>query len=219
MPPHIEKYFSQLNYYRINGAPVFEIYDLNNLINGLGGMENTRDGLSWFREETKRAGHPDLHLQLTLWGENAVYHSKIDSGRKQTGKEIIPIFGFDSVTHYQFAHFLDIDRDYAEIRKDAAETWERIGKEYPVPYFPHVSIGWDANPRWKSFRPGIVKGNTPEEFEKALRYAKGYVDAHPDQPPLITLNSWNEWTEVSYLEPDDLHGYGYLEAIKRVFLQ
>lgn len=34
----------------------------------------------------------------------------------------------------------------------------------------------------------------------------------------VTLhNSWNERTETSYLEPDDLSGYGYLEAVKRVF--
>ena len=35
--------------------------------------------------------------------------------------------------------------------------------------------------------------------------------------PFITVNSWNEWTETSYLQPDDLYGYGYLEAIKEVF--
>jgi len=31
------------------------------------------------------------------------------------------------------------------------------------------------------------------------------------------IKGWNKWTEVSYLDPDDLYGYGYLEAIKRVF--
>ena len=36
--------------------------------------------------------------------------------------------------------------------------------------------------------------------------------------PLITINSWNEWTEMSYLEPDDVYGYGYLEAVRDVFL-
>ena len=45
-----------------------------------------------------------------------------------------------------------------------------------------------------------------------------YADAHPQQVPLITINSWNEWTETSYLEPDDLYGYGYLEAVRSVFL-
>ena len=43
------------------------------------------------------------------------------------------------------------------------------------------------------------------------------MDLHPGQAPLITINSWNEWTETSYLEPCDLYGYGYLDAIKNVF--
>jgi hypothetical protein len=63
-----------------------------------------------------------------------------------------------------------------------------------------------------------VKNNTPGNFEKALRRAKEFVDVHPSQAPLITINSWNEWTESSYLQPDDINGYGYLKAVKNVFL-
>ena len=213
----IKKYFTQPNYYIIDGAPVFEIYDLNNLIKGLGGADNTREALDWFRLETVKAGFDGLHLQLTIWGANTAYYSSIDSGRTHTDVEMVRLLGFDSVTHYQFVHFLDIDREYADIIIDARSAWDRISGASPVPYFAHVSVGWDANPRWKSFRPGITRGNTPDEFEKALRAAKAYADARPGQPPLITLNSWNEWTEVSYLEPDDVYGYGYLEAVKKVF--
>ena len=46
---------------------------------------------------------------------------------------------------------------------------------------------------------------------------KKYLDEHPNLPPLVTLNSWNEWTECSYLVPDKLYGYGYLEAVRKVF--
>jgi hypothetical protein len=88
---------------------------------------------------------------------------------------------------------------------------------YDIPYFPHVSVGWDNNPRFTTLRPRVVTNNTPAQIQKALERARAYADAHPDQPPLITVNSWNEWTETSYLQPDDLHGYGYLEAVKAVF--
>jgi len=60
---------------------------------------------------------------------------------------------------------------------------------------------------------------TPDNFEKALRRAKAYADARSGQVPLITVNTWNEWTETSYLQPCTMHGYGYLEAIRKVFLE
>lgn len=213
----IKNYFSRPNYYTVNGCPVFMIYDVNNLIKGLGGLENTQKAIEWFREETKKAGFPDLHLQLAIWGENSVNLSGIDSNMSGSTKDIVPLLGVDSVSNYQFVHFTDIDRDYNEILADVKKEWDRIEKEYSVPYFPHVSCGWDNNPRFKEFRPGIVKNNTPENVEKGFRMAKDYLDRHPELPPLVTVNSWNEWTETSYLEPDDLYGYGYLEAIKRVF--
>jgi len=31
------------------------------------------------------------------------------------------------------------------------------------------------------------------------------------------INCWNEWTEGSYLEPDTVHGFQYLDAVKKVF--
>ena len=110
-------------------------------------------------------------------------------------------------------------RDYMELIPEAVKEWERIDREFNIPYYPHVSVGWDNNPRFMGFRDGIVKNNTPEAIEAALRAAKQYVDSHPTQVPLVTINSWNEWTETSYIEPDDLYGYGYLEAIKRVFTE
>jgi hypothetical protein len=96
--------------------------------------------------------------------------------------------------------------------------WQRFYDLYDGNYFPHVSLGWDNNLRFRKFKPKIVKNNTPEAVEEAFRAAKHFVDTHDLPAPLITVNSWNEWTETSYLEPDKLYGYGYLDAIKRVFL-
>lgn len=86
-----------------------------------------------------------------------------------------------------------------------------------MPYFPQVSVGWDNTPRFQKPRKYIITDNTPEKFKAALQKAKAFMDGRPDRHPLITLNSWNEWTEGSYLQPDDLYGYGYLDAVKEVF--
>lgn len=213
----IDKYFAQENYYKINGCPVFMIYDVNNLIRGLGGVDAARAALDDFRALTVKAGFPGLHLQLTIWRENSVNVSKVDAAHTGSTKDVAGLLGFDSASHYQFVHFTNVDRDYAGILPDVACEWKRIDEEYAIPYFPHVSIGWDNNPRFRRRVSPVTTGNTPELFEKALRMAKDYVDTHALPAPLITVNSWNEWTETSYLEPDTLNGYGYLEAVKRVF--
>lgn len=213
----VGKYFMQPNYYKINDCPVFMIYDVKNLIEGLGGIEKTKEAIAWFREQTKMAGFPDLHLQFTIWGEKSLNLSGFDSNMKGTTKDIVSLLGVDSVSHYQFCHYVNIDNDYEKILKDVEREWSRIEKEYTVAYFPHISCGWDNNPRFRKFRRGIVKNNIPENIRKGLQMAKDYLDRHPEQTPLVTVNSWNEWTETSYLQPDDLYGYGYLKAIQSVF--
>ncbi len=213
----IDNYFKHPSYYTIDGKPVFMIYDLSNLMRGLGGLDATRDAFDWFRAQVVAAGFSGLHLQLVYWNQHSINLSGVDAGRTAAGSEIINALGFDSMSHYQFVHFTNIDRDYNVIMEDVVKEWERLEKEFTIPYFPHISIGWDNNPRYKEFRPGIVKNNTPEKFLRAMEQAKSYADSHPGQQPLITINSWNEWTESSYLQPDDLYGYGYLEAIKKLF--
>ncbi len=215
----IENYFSRPNYYKINGKPVFMIYDVDNLVKGLGGIEAAREALDWFREETVKAGHPGLELQLTAWGERVSNMSGVDGTHELSTKEVVPTLGFDSVTNYQFVHFCNMNRDYAEILPDIYTEWDRMDKDYAVPYYPHISIGWDNNPRFINFTGCICQNNTPEMFEQGLRKAKEYVDTHNLPAPLITINSWNEWTETSYLEPDTKYGYGYLEAVRNVFVE
>ena len=212
----IEKYFKLPNYYTIDGKPVLMIYDVPKLVQGLGGIEKTREAIAWFREACLRAGLPGLHLQFVLWNERTMNLSGVD-GEKNVPAEQFGRIGFDSCSHYQYVHFTDIDRNYEEVLPDVAREWETLDQKLDCPYFPHVSLGWDNNPRYLGFRPGILRNCTPENIERALRMARAYADRHPEQPPLITVNSWNEWTETSYLEPDDLYGYGYLEAVRRVF--
>ena len=133
-------------------------------------------------------------------------------------KAFAELLGFDSVTHYQYMHFAGGDAPYPEIMKNVLREWERIHEEYSIPYYPHVTIGWDNNPRHKFLTRPIITDNGPENIKKAFESAKEYSDKY-NTVPLITVNSWNEWTEMSYLEPDDVYGYGYLEAVRDVFMK
>ena len=106
-------------------------------------------------------------------------------------------------------------REYAEILKDVEKEWDEISRDFRIPFEPHISIGWDNTPRYPNHTDNVVRGNTPEAFEHALIRAKAYGESHASS--MVTINSWNEWTETSYLEPDDLYGYGYLQAVRNIF--
>ncbi len=218
----IDNYFTHPSYYKIDGKPVYMIYDLDNLVKGLGGIENTKKALDYFRSETVKAGFSGLELQLTLRSEKSMNDTGIDPAFEGNMVSAVNELGFDSVTHYQFCHFTSMEGDYTAILENVKKEWEYVDANFKMPYYPHVSLGWDATPRYSQPRERTLKNictnNTPQNVEKAFLMAKEYIDTHKNlKSPLVTVNSWNEWTEGSYLEPDDLYRYGYLEAIKRVF--
>ena len=39
--------------------------------------------------------------------------------------------------------------------KDVPLYWEKWTEKNPIPYFPHVSVGWDNNPRFKKVETEI----------------------------------------------------------------
>jgi hypothetical protein len=213
----IERYFGHPSYYRIDGKPVFMLYELATFISGLGSVAAAQDALAWFRAEAADAGFPGLELQVTLRRDSGQSLPGLPGGNVGTQRELVEALAFDSLTHYQFCHFVDVDRDYDVVMDDVVAEWNALAASYSVPYYPHVSVGWDSSPRGATYRGAIIRNNTPANFEQALLRARDFADAHPDQAPLITINSWNEWTETSYLQPCTLHGYGYLEAVKRAF--
>ncbi|MCP4310142.1 MAG: hypothetical protein GY790_02680, partial [Bacteroidetes bacterium] len=110
----IEKYFSQPNYYTIDDKPVFMIYSMNDLLKGLGGVEETIDALKWFRKEVKKAGYKGLELQysLRLDGQRDIIKDEHNYGVE---KDIVKQLGINSLTHYVYAHMTGIDRDYKEV--------------------------------------------------------------------------------------------------------
>ena len=204
----IEKYFKRSNYYCIEGKPVLMIFSIKTFVESFGGVEKAARALDFLRAETVKAGFRGLHFMA---------YDNI-----QLKKEWVKPLGIDSATLYHLAAWSDTrgNPDYSDWAERAAARFDAAKRELGIAYFPHASVGWDDNPRYpKEVKRPIVVGSTPEKFEKVLRRAKDWIDANPQpgMPKLITVNSWNEWTEGSYLEPDTVNGFGYLEAVHRVF--
>jgi hypothetical protein len=207
----IDKYFSLDSYYRIADKPVFSIFDYPNLIAGLGGVEATRDSFAWMRRRCVKRGHSGLDIQAIAKSGTSVEASS----EYQTARSL----RFDSATAYQYGMDAGQTGDYVLWADKAISLWNNYEKAYGT-YYPHVSAGWDNTQRNPSFKTEcVVMNSTPAAFEACLWKARRYMDDHPSQRPLVTINSWNEWTEGSYLLPDMRWGYGYLRSVRNVFGQ
>jgi len=215
----IERYFGHPAYYKIDGRPVLSIYELGTLIHGLGGLAATRDAMDGLRARVRQAGFPGLHLQAILWDNIPATLGMVPGDRTPTQADTIQALAIDSLTNYQWCHYVRPTGDYQAWGEAAVAAWDPWAAEFAVPFFPHVSIGWDTNPRFKALQPDLITGDTPERFAAFLQRALAFVEARQLSPRLITLNSWNEWSESSYLEPDSANGFAYLEAVKATLAQ
>lgn len=210
----INQYFKQPNYFKIDGEPVFSIFSIEKLMQSFGGStEETRKALDYFRDEVKKAGFPGLHIQWNQGGG-----SLMSEERTRQFRENADIMGFNSVAMYNMGGRVE---DYLVYGSNSIKIRQQMDEILDIPVFPCVSIGWDDTPRFpaKGIKDVVHYNNTPTSFATLLSKAKEYADKHPDQPKLITINAWNEWVEGSYLLPDMLHGFEYLEAVKDVFIE
>jgi len=220
----VRRYFTHAAHFSIAGRPYFSIYDVKQLITSCGGLDATRRALDTFREATRKAGFPGLHLNAVMWG--AAYRDR--QGKQVDHATVVRRLGFDSVTSYVWIHHVPLPQlrtDYGAVQEKYFAYWEQARRIYDVPYYPNVSVGWDPSPRTDVADTygnygypftNTVSGNTPARFRQALEATRKRLIAHGG-PRILNINSWNEWTEGSYLEPDATYRMGYLDAVRAVF--
>ena len=234
----IEKYFSDPDYWKIDGAPYFSVYESNKMISGVGGLKNAVKCLERFRKKTIEAGFPNLHLNAVVWGipilpgssslANLVGNWLDVSEDFKEPNDIIKYLNYDSVTSYVWVHHVEMPTfptvDYMDMLKGMKDYWYEASKTYSVPYYPNVTMGWDASPRTIQSDvyedigypfTSVYVNNTPENFKIALEEAKKFLEE--TNLSILNINAWNEWTEGTYLEPDTINKFSYQESIKKVF--
>jgi len=219
----IENYFGRENYIKIDGKVLFGIWNFTKFSDNFGGLENAGKIIRKFREKAAKKGF-EIHLTT----ERHLFPGYQTKDKALTQKAIKELT-IDSIFTYGWSmpeckNWPIVE--YSDYRDFSINMIEKDNEFFDIPYNVCVSTGWDSSPRttqseiyeeaagWP-YCP-ITVNNTPEEIEKSFTEMKKFLDSDRHKGKFFTLSTWNEWTEGNFFEPDELYGYGYLEAFKKV---
>jgi glycosyltransferase involved in cell wall biosynthesis len=195
----IERALRDERYIRVNGRPLLGIYR-----SGL--FPDMQATIERWREYCMKVGIGDLYLTVT----QQPFDGTVDPRE----------YGFDAAVEFPPHNYPTEDVGNQVQLSDAdfpgsicsypavvRASLEKRAPEYKL--FRGIMPGFDNTARRRN--SGIYIGNSPDLYESWLdglcRYTK---QALPPGEQLIFVNAWNEWAEGAYLEPDQKHGYAFL---------
>lgn len=98
---------------------------------------------------------------------------------------------------------------------DYDKVWNSILKKVfrEENFFYGAFMNWDNTAR-KGKRATLIRGFSIEKYKNYME--KMYKKCVDENKEFLFFNAWNEWSEGTYLEPDDYAGMQYLETIKEI---
>jgi len=201
LPFWIENYFTHPSYLKIDNKPALFVYRPEFLVDDLGSAADVARALDRMREACRREGFDGLILLGEYRGLD-VNHFKLMAG-----------LGLD----YTFAYCWWIGNDPTPEEAIRAQM-DYIARTQELSLLPQVVTVSQAWSGWHD--EGTIWKIPPREFEDLLRRAKDYIAALPAgglTSRMLLLDNWNEWGEGHYIAPYREYGFGYLDAVRRVF--
>lgn len=222
--------FKDNRYITVDGKPLFLIFDLNgfndfinfkNVWNNLA-EENGLPGFYFVshtstvpiinRKNRKELLHPDVLAENAVKlafekGADAVETLNLQYAELKAKGLLYKAFGVVSRNKLN-GLFLE-KYDYGKIVNNYQIA---MANRYNV--FPEILVGNDRSPR--AGRKAIIYYNaTPENFYLGAKKAIELVEKKNKEHRIIFLNSWNEWGEGSYMEPDTKYGKEFIYQLRR----
>jgi len=201
LPYWIENYFKRASYLKVDNKPLLFIYRPDILVSDLGGVENVKAAFVKMRQACRDAGFDGLYLL----GQNSGLNLKALEQMKQIGLD------------YAFAYHWQVP-DSPKPDQAIRAQMQYIEKRKALGFLPEivtVSQGWSG---WRD--EGSIWKIPPADYENLLRRAKGFIGTMPANElgsRMLLLDNWNEWGEGHYIAPHREFGFGYLDAVRRVF--
>ena len=196
--------FRDPRYIRIDGKPLLVVYRP-------GLFPDPQATVKRWRDVCHREGIGEIvlaRMQMFDW----------ELKGKETGFDTVIQFppvsrGFspeinNSIKFVESDSFQGLVRDYRYTASNY--PFEELGKSL----WPGVAPSWDNTAR-RMERGTSWKNATPENYHIWLKTAVQRArETLPPQERFVFINAWNEWAEGCHLEPDEKHGYAWLNATK-----
>jgi len=201
LPYWIENYFKHPSYLKVDGKPVLYVYRPEFLIDDLGSIENAARGIELMRKACRDAGFDGLYVLGEYRGTDPAHLSLL----KQLGLD------------YTFAycwHVADNPTPQEAIEAQM-ESMHKIQELGIIRQTPTVSQAWSG---WRD--EGSIWKIPPADFETLLQKASDFMATLPPDElgsRILLLDNWNEWGEGHYIAPYQEYGFGYLDAVRKVF--
>ena len=194
----IEKYLIDYRYIKINNKPllgIYEAYDLSNL----------NQTIKKFREKSKEYGIGEIFILVCLNNNetNKILNSQLFDG------------AFDFPPHHSLGNFKTRFKNtfiYNELIYKNIKYNYSNSKNFS--FFRCSMLQWDNCLSKKNFE--IYDYYSPEQFYFINKIIIDWTKKHYDKENrFFFINSWNNWYEGSYLEPDQKYGYASINSLSK----
>lgn len=198
-----EYFFTDPRYLIVENKPLLSLWSFS-FVAHWGGEEKAREIIDFMNEDIKKYGFDGILLMATAMGGAERY--------KQMSKycDVSYAYHFGSGTYDPTTQIASIDEINRYHEKDGQ-----------MPFMQTASVGFNACP-WHGAEARVPL-ITPEDYEKVLRYIKKHADDKPESEKkwydrFFMLSTWNEYGEGTYIMPAGVHGFGYLDKVREVFV-
>ena len=203
MPYWIEKFFKRENYLKIDNKPVLFVYQPFDVSTDLGGDEQAKAAFDLMRTMCREAGFDGLYILGEYRGTDPNHLIRY----RNLGLDYV--FSYCWYIHNSPPPAIVIEEQMKQIRA-------RQNQRDIIPQIVTLSQAWSG---WRD--EGTIWKLPPDDFETLLRKGKEFVEQNIPNDELggqmLILDNWNEWSEGHYIAPYREYGFGYLDAVRRVF--
>ena len=191
----IKKYIKDNRYIRINEKPVIGISQVLEI-------KSYKDMIRIWREKAREYGIGEIYILINLNNyiiENITDINLIDAA-------------------YDFPPF---DGEQFNISNSSSQTYTSLiyhniyfkAKNFTI--YRGSMLEWDDSPL-KGINGTIFEEYSPEKFYMLNQLVFNWTQENTNlSNKFVFINSWNEWSKGSYLEPDNKYGYASINALSK----